>query len=310
MRRLFLCGAALLALSCKSRTQPAPAPGAAAFDAGAAAAGAPDLPPDEEVKPVYPPLAGAASPLAQKLCTALQDLPHARRAACCSAQKGLVFTDLCTQTLSSALQGGALSLDPARVDACAAAQARAYDGCGWVGQWSVPLPAECANLFQGLRKSGAPCRSSLECADGLRCAGVGPTQAGRCGPPRGDGEGCLGSVDALAVYTQQDLEQHHRECAGYCGHRRCEPVLARGASCVMSRACAAGLHCDGDHCVSGAEAREGERCVGDSCAAGLRCVADVCRTPRPEGAACKDDRECSGGCIPATHTCGPRCDVR
>jgi len=62
--------------------------------------------------------------------------------------------------------------------------------------------------------------------------------------------------------------------------------------------------------IAGAFAAAGEKCVGGACARGLRCAGNRCAEPKPEGAACKNDYECRGGCLPAKQVCGMRCDVR
>jgi hypothetical protein len=299
MRR-HLSTALLLALSfaCKKPAPAAPAPAADALDAGA----------DEDVKPVY--AAGETVPLAQQLCDALYEVQADRRAACCSSKPspGLGLSQ-CVLTVSAALRSGAVSLEAKSVAACAAAQTKRYEGCAWVGPAHPSLPTECADLLHGTLKAGAVCRSSLECLDGSFCLGVGPTQPGKCSPPKSDGQACRLSVDALAGYARQDEELHHPECAGYCGHYKCAPRTAPGGACHMASECPGGQHCDGNKCVAGAAAAAGEACVGGACADGLSCVSGKCAAPLPTGAACKSDAECTGGCIPATHVCGQRCDA-
>jgi hypothetical protein len=309
MSRALLCSLLLLGLACAKKPNPAAAP-----VAGNAAPGALEVPPLEEVadevKPVYAAFEGAALPLARELCSALHDLPEARRAACCAAQKGTAMTGECTRIVSAALRSGSVELDGAAVGACVSAQERALSGCSWVGQWLAPLPPECRGLLRGRRRSGDLCRSSLECGEGQRCLGAGPTDAGRCGPPRSEGQACLSSVDPLAVYTLDPLDAHHPECAGWCGHRQCMRSAAPGASCRLARECGRGQHCDGEKCVAGASAAAGEKCVADACAPGLRCLSGRCAEPGPDGAACAADSECRGGCLPDRHLCGMRCDVR
>ncbi len=311
MNRRCLALALAAALACTKKGPAAPAAGAQDPVARESDAGAEGLPAEDEVKPVYAEFAGPALPLAEKLCGALYDLPEVRRSTCCSGQPGHSFvTTECTRIVSAALRSGAVALDSAAVEACVAAQAKAYAGCGWVGQWLMPLPPGCDGLLQGHRKSGEVCRSSLECGEGLHCLGVGPTDPGRCGPPRSDGQACLTAVDPLASYTRESEDTHHQECAGFCGHRRCEPRAAPGGKCFLARECSPGQHCDGEKCVKGALAAAGEKCVGDACVAGLRCITGKCAEPKAEGAACKTDYECLGGCVPKTNLCGMRCDVR
>jgi len=165
MRR-HLSTALLLALSfaCKKPAPAAPPtaaqPAVEASDAGG----------DEEVKPVY--AAGEASPLAQQLCDALYEVQADRRAACCSGKPapGLGLSQ-CVLTVSAALRSGAVSLDPKAVAACAAAQAKIYDGCAWAGS-QPQIPSQCRELLKGRRKNGEVCRSSLECLEGQTCLGV------------------------------------------------------------------------------------------------------------------------------------------
>jgi hypothetical protein len=295
MRR-HLSAALLLALAFACKEPPPAQPAQDAFDAGA----------DEEVKPVY--AAAEASPVAQRLCNALYAIPADRRAACCSGKPspGLGLTQ-CVATLSSALRSGAVSLQESAVAACEAAQTKVYAGCDWVGSNPPAIPAECQDLIRGGRKSGELCRSSLECQDGQRCLGSGPTQAGRCGPPKTDGQICRQSVDALAGFVRQDDERHHPECAGFCGHYRCAPRTTPGGDCYMAAQCPGGQYCDGSKCISGAGAKEGQACLGETCAEGLRCVAFKCAVPLATGASCKSDAQCLGGCLPA-HLCGPACN--
>lgn len=296
----------LLCLGC-SKGQPAPVPPPPASPASPAAAEGP--PPEVELKAVYEGFEGPPLPLAAKLCAALYDLPEARRAACCQGRPASGLGGECVRVVSAALRSGGVRLDEAGVERCRAAQARAHEGCSWVGQWHPPLPAECDGLFEGSRKDGELCRSSLECAGGSHCLGGGPMDAGRCGPPRGAGDACLTAVDPLASYARQNPEARHRECQGFCGHRKCQPIAAPGSACSIAPECPPGQHCDGKTCVAPAFASRGQRCVGGACAPGLRCLGGSCAEAKPEGAACKEDVECRGGCLPATHRCGMRCEL-
>lgn len=292
----FVVVAILLGFACK-RSKPGDPSVAEVADAG-----------DDEVRPVYG--SSEPTPLARRLCGALHELPSARRAECCggTAAASLLATE-CIRVVSAALKSGAVSLDEVTVDRCEAAQARAFAGCSWVGRWLTPLPSECDSLFMGRSKAGEVCRSSLECAVGTYCVGIGPTDTGRCGPPKSDGQACRTAVDPLVVYARQSAGKQHPECAGYCGHRRCMANAAAGAACTIAEECPSGQHCDGAKCVAGSLAEAGERCVANACAGGLRCSGGVCNAPKGEGEACKDDAECRGGCIPATHKCGMRCDA-
>ena len=308
-----LCTAALV-VACLACTKKEPAPAAAAPPGTAAPAQEPAAPavaggvPDaDEIKPVYSSFAGPVLPLAEKLCGALHRLSAVRRAACCHGQPGTELSGECAKIVSGALRNGGLTLDAAAVDKCVAAREKSFEGCSWVGGFREPLPAECRGLFAGKVAPGAVCRSSLECRGGLHCDGVGPLDPGRCQPQRADGESCGAAVDSLVVFTMQHDAEGHAECTGYCGRRRCEPRASLGAACLAERQCAPGLHCDGKVCAAGALPAAGDKCLG-GCAAGSRCVAGVCKPHKADGAACTSDNECRGGCLPATHVCGMRCD--
>lgn len=306
---------AALALACSEKKSasgaPAPpAPAPAPQDQAAAHLADGGDPEADVLKPVYSDFEGAALPLAQKLCDALYEIPEARKAACCKSGRATVLTPLCATTLSAALRSKGVSLDPGAVDRCVAAQTKAHDGCSWVGPTTDPLPPECRLLLKGLRKTGEVCRSSLECGDGQHCLGVGPMDPGRCGPPRPDGQACRESVDPLAVYSlEYDEDSHHGECAGYCGHRKCEPAAPLHAKCSLAHQCAAGLYCNGEQCVKGDLPKVGDRCL-EECAFGARCVSGKCREPGADGAACTSDDDCRGGCLATTHVCGMRCGGR
>ena len=304
----LLALALLGSLACTRKPAPAPAPPPPPAAAPAPAPDAADaLPQEDELKPVYSGFDGQPLPLAQKLCAAVYDVSAQRRGACCkTSATSSPLTALCSATVSAGLRSKGITIDEAAVDRCAAAQAKAHQGCSWVGPGDDPLPDECGALIQGARKAGEVCRSSLECGDGQHCLGVGPMDPGRCGPPRGDNQGCRQSVDPLANYARQSEDAHHPECAGWCGHYKCLPRAAAGAACRVGPECQAGLHCDGQKCVEGAVAKAGEACVAE-CAAGAHCVAGRCKEIKPDGAACTSDAECLGGCLPATHTCGMRC---
>jgi hypothetical protein len=259
--------------------------GPSASDAGAAEA--------DDVSPVYPTSSRAVDPVAVRFCTAIHEVPEARRAACCAEAPGVVFTGECVRTLSFAMASGAVTVDPAAVDRCVAAVDAAYAGCDWPGPFAPPVPAACEGILVGTLASGARCRSSLECAGGLRCAGVGPTTMGRCAAARADGERCGGSADALASSTRQsDLDAQHPECAGFCQRAKCAPIARIGAECTHPAQCGRGASCTAGKCAPAAS------------------VA----SRKPAGAACANDFECRGGCLRepghARGTCGMKCGIR
>ena len=254
---------------------------------------------------------GPKDALATRLCQALHALPEERRATCCARRPGLVLADECAGVLSAALRGHSLVLDAAHLEACTGALANAYAGCEWVGPFGPPFPSECQGLFTGRRAAGEACRSSLECAGRLFCAGAGPTDVGRCSPPGEKGASCSTAVDALAAYTRQDLERTHPECRGLCQRHVCQEALAAGALRESSQQCEVGKRCAEGRCAGGL-AEAGERCSGGDCAAGLRCLNGRCFAPLGAGAVCQSDLECRGGCLAVAgeHRCGVRCDLR
>ena len=269
---------------------------------------------EDDVHPVYSTQAGAPSPLAQRLCEAVQGTAARRRAACCQGSANTLLAAECVRMLSAALASGAVKVEPSGVEACAQAMERAYQGCEWVGPQAPAMPTACLGLLHGTLAAGARCRSSLECSEGLNCHGVGPTDTGVCGAPSGAGQLCALSVDALATYTRQDtLEEAHPECQGHCAKRQCADPVALGGACVFEAQCAPGLHCAAGKCAEGELAGLGQPCVNGGCGEGARCIQGTCAAPKTAGAACEFDGECLGGCLRADGghggSCGPRCDA-
>lgn len=304
--------------------RPAPSNDPAPIASGAASASAsisasasegPSGQADDEVKPVYPMDAGVIPASIGKLCNAFFAVPEARRAACCGVAPTFTFEKECERDFGAAVNGGALVADEAAIDRCVGAMTAAHDGCAWVGRNWPDVPPACSGLFTGTIKSGARCRSSLECDKGLHCFGVGPTTPGRCGPARKAGEACDESVDALLAFTRQrDAGADHRVCAGVCTGRRCADPIAEGGACTGSAQCADGLACVHGLCKPGRGSKVGDGCATGRCEGGLRCVGATCVEPKADGAACTDDRECLGGCVKSgdagTGRCAMRCDVR
>jgi hypothetical protein len=271
--------------------------------------------PDDQVKPVYPLDPGPASPLVDKLCKALHDTPEEHRAACCKQTPGLVFTSECQRNLGAALNAKAVTLDAQQVDACVAALEASYVGCAWVGPNRPTPPKECLGIVRGTIAESARCRSSLECAEGMRCHGAGPTTAGVCGKPHDKGGACGGGADVLVTYTAQlDWETHHPECAGVCDRRKCADTAAIGGACTFDAMCGAGNACAGGKCAKRVEAKLGDACPSNACEAGARCVQGKCVAPKKDGEACAVDAECFGGCVKdagkTAGKCAMRCDLR
>lgn len=267
---------------------------------------------DRRVRPVYPASPGQEDPVARTLCEALHTLPETRKQQCCKLGAApAILTQECVRVVSAAVRNKkAVGLNAAAVERCAAALDQAHRGCDWVGPWEKILPAECAGLFAGRWTQGEPCSSSLECAKGLRCRGVGPTQAGVCAPPRGEGEPCGTAVDPLAVYARQDDEGDHPECDGFCGtSHRCFPRVPVGGACTLRRECGSDAHCAAGRCAPGSLAALGEACLGGGCEKG-RCIDSRCAMPRLSGAACVTDEQCAGACLApdgGARVCGMIC---
>lgn len=290
-------------------TPSASAPASAAPSASAPAANTSST--DDDVRPVYPKTNDPPDPLAAKLCEALHGVPTKRRATCCGHAPGFSLVSECTRTLSYALREKAVRVETAGVDACVAAMEKVHEGCGWVGPAGARLPAACDGLVRGALDEGKPCRSSLECGDGLRCLGAGPTDMGVCRKPLPTGFPCGISVDTLAALTRQDTyEARHPECSGYCAQRRCNDLVAEGGACKLSVECGAGKVCDEGKCRAGTLPGEGRTCKL-ACAPGLRCDKGTCVGPKEEGAPCERDFECRGGCLRGDAgkggTCGMKC---
>ena len=269
------------------------APAARPPDAGPPAAAEAD-----DVRPVYPVDDQGLLPLAERFCAAAYRVAAERKAACCGGQAAPTLAGECARTLSFALRSRAVTVDEPAVAACEAAMARIHEGCDWVGPLLPDVPPACAGLMHGTLRAGATCRSSLECQEGLRCRGVGPTDPGTCGPPLADGARCNVAVDTLVTYTRQEgwAEASHAECQGFCSRRACRAGVAEGQACTVSGECGRGHRCAGHRCVAGAVAAKGEECSANECAPGLRCWQNRCIVPKPAGERCTSPFECAGGC--------------
>lgn len=263
------------------------------------------------MRPVYP-TDVEPHPAAQRLCDVLWRLPRDRRLQCCGGSpSGIRPETSCIATASAALAGGGVSIDEAALAECEGAARRALQTCDWVGNLSPQPPAECGTLFVSAVEAEQRCRSSLECPAGLRCRGAGPTDAGVCRPPGGEGAYCNTGVDALAAAGAQTLDAHP-ECAGWCRSNRCQPATPVGKPCTTNAECGSQAHCDGKACRAGRALRGGS-CADGGCADGLRCVGGSCIEPAGAGATCSSDLECRGACLRedgADGRCGMRCQRR
>lgn len=267
------------------------------------------------INPVYNDSQYQVHPLAKTLCTGLHTLPAQRKAQCCGEKNlGYLVTQECERNLSIALKIGGISLDPQHVSRCIADLNNTYQGCHWVGMWQPPLPSSCRHLIQGKLPLNAPCRSNLECREGLHCFGLGTTNIGRCYPPLPEGSRCGAGVDALATFTrQEDVYTHHPMCKhGYCKMYRCFTFNKPGTACRSSIQCGPGHYCNGSICIQGSNVPPGSPCSG-RCSPGFRCLQGKCAPIKKAGETCTSDLECEGGCIPVRGTnmklrrCGMRC---
>ena len=268
--------------------------------------------PDREVRPVYPVDAGPPDPAATRFCEAVQTLPEKRKAECCvGARVGTAPVDSCVRTLSYAIAQHAVTLAPADLDRCVEAMTAATSGCDWVTPFAIAIPPACAGIFKGALAAKTSCRSSLECAEGLRCQGLSATDLGVCGAPRAARFQCGVGIDALAAFTRQDQLDHDRpECEGRCTRGRCEDAPAVGAECKSDAQCGKN-RCLAGKCAGAALPALGAACPAGVCAPGAGCVNAVCVAPKAEGAACSSTAECRGECVlddaGRAGTCAARC---
>lgn len=282
---------------------PASAPASTAASLAPPAPGAEDTDTSErvEVEPVYPKGPVPPDARAQRLCTALYELPARHRATCCGRPppKADQAAAECTRLLSFSLAQGAVALDEAAVSECLAALEKEAPACGVLGRLPARPPAACQRVLAGKRAAGAACRSNLECEGSLQCNNAGPTQAGTCAGPRPLGAPCAGGSDVLATYTRQvEVDRAHPECDGYCGSHRCQAITPVDGACKVNLECGPGRACASGKCVEAPkDLAVGAACPGLGCAEGLRCVAGACLKPASAGAACGNDFECEGVCV-------------
>lgn len=295
-----LAGAGVLgAASCSDKkpdAAPGPSASASATASAAASASAAEAPAADRIQPVYPIDNQPPLPLAERYCNTVRGIPEKRRDACCPSIGVPSPTGECIRTLSSALRSGAVTLDAADLDACAAAVTRETAGCDWVTSVGSPTVAACLGILKGTLKEGARCRSNLECEEGMRCRGLGATRPGKCGPPLPARSICNIATDSLAVFAgQDDYERHHPECAGHCARKHCFDAVAVGAACAASHECGPKARCVAGKCAEGPLPAAGQACT-DVCAAGARCSKGKCVALRGEAESCEDDAECRARC--------------
>lgn len=307
---LFWLGAFAVA-SC-SKAEPTAQPVSTASAASSAASEPSAESGADLVRPVYPVTNDPPDPLAQRFCEALHTLPTTRKGACCKSPPSLSLASECTRMLSYALKQKAVKLEAEDADRCVAALEKATLGCDWVRPLAMESPPECDGIVHGLLAEGQACRASLECQDGLRCLGSGPTQAGRCQKPLGRGAPCSHAVDTLAAYTgQRGSDARHPECAGFCARRFCADTAAAGGECRTHEECGAGHACINKKCVNQPLPEIQKPCLEGQCAPGARCENNQCVALGAKGAACERDSDCQSACVRApgqkTGTCGMKC---
>jgi hydrogenase/urease accessory protein HupE len=160
-------------------------------------------------------------PLVTRLCGSLSELPRVRRAECSHTKPGISLGNQCARMLATSVSSGAVSLVESEIDRCLTEWNQRYEGCGFVERASLPPPVACQHVLVGNLGAEATCRSSLECAVGLHCDGVGPMDSGRCRPPRTAGASCGLAVDPLLAYVRGAAGADRKECQGACINNRC-----------------------------------------------------------------------------------------
>lgn len=254
-------------------------------------------PPAAAVVPVMP-TAVAAAPTADeqlaitRLCSVLHALPSRRKQDCCG-HVGNDLSDACVTALTQALPKDGLRIDTDRLAACETASSRALAGCNWVSPLLPGTPAACTSIVIGGLTAGARCGSSLACAAGHYCRGVGPGISGICELSAKVGDACETSNDNLAILLRAHDDPRHPVCAGLCLRGRCLPVADEGGQCASSAFCAAGLSCVGGQCSAQPLKLAGAHCdAAQPCAAGLICGEGVCAAAKAAGATCSLPFEC------------------
>jgi peptidoglycan-associated lipoprotein len=150
----------------------------------------------------------------------------------------------------------------------------------------------------------------------MRCHGLSPTTAGRCGPPATEEQRCGGSADTLATYTRQnDADARHPECKGYCNRTKCAPLVELDGACTIAAACGTGKMCVAGKCANATPGKVGETCPGGECEKGAICVKGKCAARKAAGEKCETDYECIAGCVKKSEAgtsgvCGKKCGVR
>jgi hypothetical protein len=238
------------------------------------------------------PAAAKQDPAAQRLCDLLHTLPAERKRECCGTAPPSLAA-VCTQELSASLRRGAVALDAAAVEQCAARTARQLEGCGWVTPLTPERPAVCREAIRGLLRAGATCRSALECGDGLSCRGVSPQRPGVCAAPAPAGARCAVPADNLAAFTGAREDERHPVCDGLCLKGTCLAFAPEAGACQSSAWCGPDVNCVGGRCRGAEPPKLGESCAGGtSCGPGAFCQAGQCAPLKDAGATCSQPHEC------------------
>jgi hypothetical protein len=240
------------------------------------------------------PEAGAAEPLARRWCEVMHALPAERKGECCGTTPGSL-AEPCTGALGAALRRGALSIDAAALERCAAEASRELEGCGWVGPRPPKPPSACTTLIEGKLESGGSCRSSLECLDGLYCRGATAEGVGVCAAPATPGGRCAAPADNLAAFSGLRDDPRHPECRGLCIKGQCLAFAGAGGACPSSAICGHGLRCIAGRCQEPPRRKIGESCEGHAaCDEGTYCSAGRCAPVKGGGETCSLPAECGG----------------
>lgn len=252
------------------------------------------------------------APEAERYCTAVHGLVEHRNKECCGrGSSRAIVGRQCKNLLTAAMADGALTVDEKSLATCESERSQSLAGCDWVGG-RLDLPESCGAALSGTRAAGKSCRSSLECSVGLVCAGVSPSEAGRCAEPATAGKRCGTGIDPLAGYVGLAGSDRVQECAGFCANHKCRSFAELGERCVSNAHCGPHAHCNADKvCAKGAAGAVGEACLGGGCDAGSTCVDGLCQALKPAGQSCGADAECIGGCVKADGNeegvCGKKC---
>jgi hypothetical protein len=221
----------------------------------------------------------------------------------------------CGQAVSSAIQRGRVTFDPAAAQTCEASiLAQVAGGWCWpqvdTNQASPPLYATsaCSGVVTGLQGAGAPCAVDFECEDGLTCVGWGASNDGTCTTPGAVGHACGPEADAGSILNLDWGLGTHPACASgaYCDGGVCAAEGGAGATCSSDDACDSGMTCHLGVCGTTGPATAGGACDGKvDCQPGLFCnpgdggaQAGTCAPRSPAGGECSSGSDvCEGYCL-------------